>query len=239
MDSLLETLKNPSWQFIVTAILTVVLGVATIIIPWLLARSKKELTYRLLTNTKIVSVREEYQQRVEIRFRSRRVKNVNLLIFKLINSGHKAITPDDYIEPVVLRFGGDSRILSASVVHTKPSDIKRSFAEVVANSGGNELSFPPALLNSGDWIKVNILVSDFQGPMTVSGRVIDVTEIKEGKDYSWHLRLAIASGVFICGMLFSSLIPSPLRYVYIGAVSISLAFIYVMIGKEFRRAVGE
>lgn len=249
MDWLIETLKNPSWQFIITTILAVVVGAATIIIPWLLSRSKKELTYRILTNTSVVSVREEYQRRVEIRFLSRRVKNVHLIIFKLINSGHKAIRPDDYVEPVTLRFSGESRILSATVVETNPPEIKfaevssdpdatATFADVIANAGGGEISIPPALLNSGDWIRVNILVSDYQGPVTVFGRIVDVRRLKEGKDYSGHLRLAIASGVFICGMIFGSLIPSPFRYVYIAAVSIGLAFIYVAIVKALRRLEG-
>jgi ABC-type multidrug transport system fused ATPase/permease subunit len=233
-DWLFEILKNPAWQFIVTAVLMVIFGVATIVVPWLLARSKKALSYRVLSNSKVVSVREEYQGRVEIRFRGQRVKNVRLIVFKLNNSGHKAIAPDDYVEPVTLHFGGDSRILSAAVTDTNPPAIKQSFAEVVANSGGSEIAFPPALLNSGDWIKVNILVSDFAEPMTVSGRVVDVTEITEGKDYSGSLRFSLASCFFIFSMLFSSIIPKPYRYIYIGVVSLGLAYIYLAIVRWFR-----
>lgn len=60
MDWLPETLKDPSWQFIVMAILTFLLGMAGIFVPWLLSRSKKELSYRILTNASIVNIREEY-----------------------------------------------------------------------------------------------------------------------------------------------------------------------------------
>lgn len=247
MDSLIEALKDPGRQFFINAILTVLVGVAAIIIPWLLSRRKKELSYRILTNTNLVSVREEYQRRIEIRFLSRRVKNVHLIIFKLFNSGHKAIRLHDYVEPITLRFGGESRILSAAVAETYPPEVKFSevgpdtevkFAEVIANAGGNEMSIPPILLNAGDWIKIKILVSDYGDPITISGRIVDVSRLKEGKDYSGHLRLVLSSIVFICGMIFGYLIPSPLRYVYIAVVSIGLAFLYVTIVKEIRKLEG-
>src|ERR1051325_4226343 len=212
-----EALKDPGWQFIVMVFLTIIVGAATIIFPWLLTRSKKELSYRILTNASIVNIREEYQRRIEIRFLSRRVQNVHLIIFKLVNSGHKAVRPEDYAEPITFRFGGQSRILSAELTETYPPEIKVSevlkesevrfvqvdaatgekevevladpavnFAEAIASATGGELSVPPVLLNAGDWIRVNLLVSDYEGPLTVSGRVVDVKKLKEGKDYSIH-----------------------------------------------------
>lgn len=244
MDSILEILKNPSWQFIVSCAIAVVLGIAGIAATLFVARNKKELSYRILTNTSVVSVREEYQRRVEIRFLSRRVQNVHLITLKLFNSGHKAIKPDDYIDPITVRFGGKSRILSATVVETYPPEIKFTevladppvtFAEAIANAGGSEMSVPPTLFNAKDWVRINILVSDYQDPVTVIGRIVEVSRLKEGKDYSWRLRWVIAAGIFICGMLFGSLIPSPYRYLYIAAVSIGLAFLYVAIVKEIRR----
>lgn len=269
MSLLPEVLKDPTWQFAVMFILTVVVAVATIIIPWLLARSKTELSYRILTNTSIVNVRGEYQRRIEIRFLSRRVQNVHLIIFQLSNSGHKAIKPEDYAEPVTFRFGEESRILTAELVGTSPPELKFSevlkgsevrfiqggttteevevevladpavnLAEAIASAVGSEMSVPPILLNAGDWIKVNILVSDYRGPVTVSGRVVDVKKLKEGKDYSIHLRAAVAFCVFVVGMLISSVLSPPLVYVYIAAVSVTLALVYVFVLRKLRRREG-
>lgn len=220
MKWLVEALKTPFWQFVVTSCLSILVGVMAIFFQWFLTRRRKELSYSLLTNTAIVNVREDYEERIEIRFLGRRVSSVRLIIFKLINNGHKAIVPDDYVESVVLRFAGDSRILSAAVVETDPPALKKIYAEDIGNSQGGEVTFPNKLLNSGDWLKLNILVSDFQGPVTVTGRIVDVKEIKEMKDLAGRKRLTFA-GLFFTGVILSLLLPPPFDAILVGLVVVT------------------
>lgn len=186
MDWLTESIKNPTWQFAVATAVTLVLGLGGIIATIWVARSKKKLSYQLLENTPLVSVGEEVKGQVEIRFFGNPVKNVRLLILKVKNSGYRAIAPGDYVVPVEFRLNEGSQILSVDIIDANPPQLKASLNPGLAvATDAPSILFPSALLNAGDWLKIKSLVSDFEGEITVHGRIVDVKQIKEARPSLW------------------------------------------------------
>lgn len=186
MDWLTESIKNQAWQFVVATVITLVLGLGSIVVTIWVARSKKELSYQVLENTPLISVGEEVKSQVEIRFFGNPVKNVRLLILKVRNSGHKAIVPDEYVVPVEFRFNKGCQILSVGIIDANPPQLKASLNSGLAVATDSQsILFPSALLNAGDWLKIKSLISDFEGEITVHGRIVNVKQIKEARPSLW------------------------------------------------------
>lgn len=61
------------------------------IILWILERRKsekrKELTYQILSDTPIASIKQSVKDQVELRFQGKKVEDINLVVLKLRNVG--------------------------------------------------------------------------------------------------------------------------------------------------------
>jgi len=172
-----QFLRDPMWQAIAAAIGLV--GIATSIIlgavVYLLQRRRKQLGYRVLARTRVISVEEQVQEEVVIAFRGALVRDVHLVMVELVNSGNQPIVPDDYHRPLRIDLGEGSRVLSVDVAESKPEGIGAS-PSLAESRGAVEIN--PVLLNPGDSLRLKMLVSQFSGSVDVSGRVVGVKEIR-------------------------------------------------------------
>lgn len=165
---MLDILRDSIWQFI-GAILALI---AIILI--LVQRKRKALSYKIISNTPLVKIKEDIKGRLQVLFDEKPVENIYLIIFKFINSGNLPIKSADYESPVNLNFNEDVQLLTAEVIDTNPKTLEAS-----AKIEGTKVLLKPTLLNENDSITIKVLVNQFDGNFSVGGRIIGVKEIRE------------------------------------------------------------
>ena len=183
-------IRDPIWQFV-----AVILAIIVIIIMIFYNRQKKAISWQIISNTPLLKINEVIKRSLEVRFNGEPVKDIQLIIAKIINTGNVPIKSTDYEGSINLNFGKDAQILTAEVIETSPNNLKAS-----ANIEGKKVIIPPTLMNGKDWITLKILVSQFDETITVDGRIVGVKEIKEYTDLSQNKLIAYAIP-FIIGVL--------------------------------------
>lgn len=136
------------------------LGVAVPIGIYLWSRSKKELACTVLSNTPVVSVRDDALKQVEVRFMGVPVKNASLVVVKLWNSGKVSIRQDDFETPITFTF--KRHVLFAEAFDLRPSNLQ-VFIQANFTPAHAEVTVKPLLLNKGDSLSLKFFVADFDG----------------------------------------------------------------------------
>src|SRR5271157_1070525 len=171
---MLDAFRDPMWQFI--GAISGIGALMVAIIAVFVQRRRKELSYEVLSNSPVLSVREEIEGKLVILFEQQPVKGVQLLEVKLMNSGNQPITSSDFEAPVALEFGEKSRILTGEVTDTATEGLTASISVEQSH-----ISLNPLLLNGGDSITIRVLVANYEKPPTVGGRVVGVSRIRKGR----------------------------------------------------------
>ena len=138
---MLDAFRDPMWQFI--GAISGIGALMVAIIAVFVQRRRKELSYEVLSNSPVLSVREEIEGKLVILFEQQPVKGVQLLEVKLMNSGNQPITSSDFEAPVALEFGERSRILTGEVTDTATEGLTASI------SVRDIYLTPPAPMGSG------------------------------------------------------------------------------------------
>lgn len=133
-------------------------------------RNRKRLSYKVLSNVVLISAEKEIEDRVEIRFEGHSVKNVQLLVIRLINDGFQPIKKDDFEKSLEFVFP-DAKILTAEKVKFHPDNLATQIAY-----RDEKLEIDPALFNRKDYIEFKVLVSGFK-KLKVDARVIGISRI--------------------------------------------------------------
>jgi hypothetical protein len=161
-----ELLRDPAWQF-VGAVLTVLVAVAV----YLLQRQTKELTFGLLSSRRPLSIDDEISSRVTVQLDGAPIGNLHLLVFGFKNSGNKAVLATDFERPLSVSFG-DGTVVSAVVAAEKPANLGAGL-----HVAKNSVRLEPLLLNAGDLVLFQVLVSSKEPDWTCDARIIDVPKL--------------------------------------------------------------
>lgn len=160
------------WSFI--AVLVAIVAIFTSIVLYGKQRRRKALSYQIITQTPLLTVKEEIGKDVQILYKEKLVQQVHLIEVKIINSGNIPIEEDHYERPIGLNFGEEAQILTAEVVETNPDSLHASI-----DVQGGKVVLVPTLLNQGDSVKIKTLISKFGNQIAVDGRIIGVKNIRE------------------------------------------------------------
>ena len=169
--------KTPSKLFRTLQILIPLMGVAVGLTGVLLtlAARKKELSCTLVNSTRLVSENlGGIHPDMHVEFHGQPIFSLTKMTFDLRNTGAAAIMAKDVVEPVRLAFPPTTRLMTTSVEHTSPQDLK--FSANAVPGGDVVLEFP--LLNRGDvaFFSVYVFNSEPQRP-TLEGRIVDVPQL--------------------------------------------------------------
>lgn len=170
-----DFLRDPIWQFV-----GVLVGCTCGLIPILLsivffvAQQYKSLAYEILAETDLVTVKDELKDKLQILFEKVTVRNVSLLIIKIVNNGSVPIASTDFERPLKLLFKESSRVLDAQTVEVKPDSLRPQLGHQE-----NQITLEPLLLNSGDYITIKAVVEQYQSPLEVTARIIGVKSINQ------------------------------------------------------------
>ena len=166
----MEILRDPLWQSVGAFL---VVG-ATIVI-YFLRRRKKRFAYEIISSSSLLSMRDELERNLEIRYGGHEVKDVHLINLKFYNSGNVPIKSEDFERCISIDFGGESRVLSSEVMDTNPQSL-----EIEYDTSKSTIKLDPVLINSKDSFSIKALVSDYQNELDVDARIVGVSSIRRG-----------------------------------------------------------
>jgi hypothetical protein len=200
-----EIVIDSGTQFIIgiaVEILAIVVGTIVAVAIFLKSRSRKLVTYKVLTQENLLSISNELKNNVKIFYDSMQVENVTLFKIEIANSGTKEIKEKDYVEPISIFFGEESQILSIEITESKPHPFPMSLAVTV-----KVISLSKSVFNAGESITLKILVSN--PSFRVSGRIAggkiqQIIPKNQSPNFPWYILFG-ATLVGLVGMIFSAL----------------------------------
>jgi hypothetical protein len=168
-----SVLSSPIWA--------VIAAIATVIAIFISIRQqqRKGISYKVVTDTPLLSLKEEVKGRVQVLFDAKPVGNSRLVVLKIFNSGNVPILPTDYIEPIKLGFGVNTEILDSEVLETVPTDIKDKAKAPNTKDDIGGVMLEPLLLNSRDSITLKVLLAQthLTKEVKVTGRIVGIKQI--------------------------------------------------------------
>lgn len=199
---MIEIFRDSIWQFVGAIIAVIALGISVIF--FILQRNKKSLSYDVLSNISLLYAREEIQDELQILYKGISVKNVSLLILKIINDGNQPIKTTDFEKPLSFTFSQNTQVLSAEVFKVSPENL-----EVVIENQNDRITLNPLLFNNGDFISLKIILNNFERKIKADTRIIGVKDVKHVKNFSWQIYILpvtflILAVLFIPLLLFAS-----------------------------------
>jgi hypothetical protein len=169
---LMDFLRDPLWQFIGVIVAIIATGVS--ILLYLKSRNIKRLAYEVISNTPIISIKDEVKGDVQVLFKGKPIKDARLVVLRLWNNGNASISSSDYEDPIEFDFGGTAEILDASILGTVPEGLKDKISLQV-NVGSISLS--NHLLNKSDSINLKVLLTNYTEELKVRGHINGVKQI--------------------------------------------------------------
>jgi hypothetical protein len=174
------------YDYVINHLLEIITIIALFVIFFLQIR-KKTLTYTVLTNSDIVPGSSEGKSNIEIHHKGKVVPKARLIEIRIKNSGNLPIKPEDYIEPLKLRLP-NSEILSSEV---RDDQSLGAYIET-KSSDRSEIVLSKTLLNPTDFFDAKILLADGGGELSVSGRIVGVSKIRNltGREVNYFILLS-------------------------------------------------
>lgn len=165
-----EFLSHPIWQF-----LSVILAVSSIIFSfWVYWRQRqiKELVFGPISSRRLLSISDELSSRVKVELDGKPVSNLHLLVYALKNSGHRAILPTDFQNELNISFEKGT-VVSAEITAQYPNNLNASI-----DISETKVALRPLLLNAGDQLQIQILVSASELNANIDARILDISKLE-------------------------------------------------------------
>lgn len=196
---MLELLRDPIWQFAgaVLALVAIAISVAL----YFAQRQRKDITYELLSNTPLLTVREKGLGQLQLTYNSVPVDNPRLAVIRLRNSGNVPIATTDYERPISFTFGEGATVLSSAITATSPDNLN-----VGVETKDNVVVLQPALLNPRDSLTLKLLVSGEARDLSADGRIHGVHRIHPSVERQWIDFIFLTIGILL---IISATIISP------------------------------
>ena len=165
-NQLMEILRDPVWQAagVVVALVTI----------FLTQRKRKAISYVIVTDTPLVSVRkgEELKEKLQLSFDGKPVENIHLVLIRIMNSGNVPITSEDYESPIRIVLGSNDRVLTAEIVSLDPENI-----DAQVSCEDSSVTLYVKLLNQHDEISIKMLAVRSSQDVNLIGRIVGVKKI--------------------------------------------------------------
>lgn len=166
---MIEILRDSVWQFVGVVLALLSLG-AAFVIYWL-QRQTKELAFGLISSRRPIAIADELSSRVTVQLDGQTVEHLHLQVYGLKNSGHRPIAQTDFERPLSIAFEA-GRIVSAEIATQRPTNLG---AQLTISTSRIELA--PLLLNPGDRLLIQVLLSSAKPASTLDARIFDVPSI--------------------------------------------------------------
>jgi hypothetical protein len=183
----------------IETILTLIIALVGIA-AYIGARRRKELRYRIVSATPLLTSGEQVGHKVQVLFDGKPVEGVHVIVIEIVNTGNVPIRPADFERPLSFSFGDRAHVLLAEVLGTDPVALK---PELQSNRGSIKIA--PVLMNGDDWVRIKVLVARYGNRVTPDSRVEgvrDVLPFRESRRLLWVVVL-ITVAISLTGWLLS------------------------------------
>lgn len=183
---------------ILLGFLAVIAAITVPLIIYFLQKSRKKISYEIISNTQLVGIKNKIQDKIKILYEDKLVENVHLVSIRLINDGNQPIAIDDFATPIRVQLGNSTNILTYEVLEQNPSELN---ATIIRTEDRVEVQ--PLLLNSNDSFTLNILLNDYDESLCITARIKGVKNIglyKKSKFTIVNLVLFLYSLLGICAV---------------------------------------
>jgi len=172
-----------------------IMGLVVGIVSYIKLKVKKRLSYEVKSRFSLLKIGNQIKHDVKVIYGQEEVKNIHLLLVKIINDGNKHILEEDFIEPITFKFNHQAKVLDTEIQDSDPKNIKMSFD----SRTNNVVEIMPVLLNPGDWFVLKLLVSEYED-FELGARIIGVRKLTIYKYPRFYL------GRFILSLFLSFII---------------------------------
>jgi hypothetical protein len=187
------------------------LAVLVAIVVYRLQTKTKQLSYQIVTNSRLVTAESfNNAEHMRVYFGRRRVHDPRLLVVRLVNTGNTEIRPSDFEQHMEIAFEEGTKLVSIVKVDSKPTGLDPRI-----NTGDDgRIAVSPLLMNEGDSIELQMLIDGDGKGLNVSGRVAGVKqlvnatgrEIRHGRRtvrvITWSLMTVLV--IFVASIVVSS-----------------------------------
>lgn len=200
----LDVWHDTVFQLIIVVIVTLLsafIGGAIVIWVYRKQKSKKEITYQIVSDAPIASINQAVADRVELRFDGNPIKEARILVLKVWNSGNVAVKRDDYDEPITFTFHGRT-VISSDILETTPTDlIDQKIIKTFLTFKGESVEIPKFLLNPQQSVSVTTLLIGAKNSISIRARIIDgkVEHYSNRLSKFYRGRLVVSGVVIVSG----------------------------------------
>ncbi len=196
----LDIWHDTVFQLIVVVIATLFsafIGGAIAIWVYRRQKSRKEITYQVVSDAPIASINQTVADKVEIRFDGHPIKEAHILVLKVWNSGNVAVKRDDYEEPITFIFHGRT-VISCDILETVPTNlIDQKTIKTFLTFNGESVEISKFLLNPQQSISITTLLTGAKNTISVRARIIDgkVIELNPDRPSTFKRYLSKLTGI--------------------------------------------
>ena len=143
--------------------------IAAIVVPiaiYYLQNKKKKLIYEEIQNLSVINVKNDFKDKIEIKYDDKIVDNLFVLTAKFKNKGSLSIKENDIIKPIEIIF--DKKILKPDVIETSPQGIEVQLDTV---SEGKSVHCKFNLLNPDDYFTLQFVSLEKLSTPTIISRI--------------------------------------------------------------------
>ncbi len=194
----MNIMRDTIWQFIFGFT-----GIGIAVLVYFLQRRKKSLSYQVMSEAPLLTVKEGLEGNIKIFFGEKPVPNVHLIILRILNDGNIPILPGDFQNNLRFSFGQKTTVLSAEVTDALPRTFKPN---VTIES--DRVVFQPTLLNGGDMATLKLLLAGYNSTIECDSRIVGVKDVKRvNENFNLSgLYTSIGAILFITGVVLFSVL---------------------------------
>jgi hypothetical protein len=174
-------ISTPDWGMLgvliglISLLAAIIIGIAQIRAA---QRPKKDIRCRLIASAPLLKFDDRFKGHLQVTFQGQEIKDASSIVLRIHNAGKVAITPTDFVRPIIFMFASSTEIINAEILKTEPQNLGAKLS-ITKNS----IELQPLLMNSGDSIDISSLVASFDDNLTVDGRVVDVKMIRLEEEF--------------------------------------------------------
>ena len=187
-----------NWEFVVTIIVAVGFGIATLVLG--IKRAKKKKPVWGYDETKIIGLGSKAPPEVKLSFAGEEVTDVYRTVVIFFNKGNEPIGEKDVAKRIVVDFGKGKILREPALVSVSKEE--NNFSAKIVEDNGIELGFN--YLGHSDGACIEVLHTRGSPPL-MSGTVID-TPIKEIRGFSEDIESSGITRTIICGVAVVGLV---------------------------------
>lgn len=157
-------------------VITVVIGVAAIIVSLVIARRQIDSTsvdYEIDSDIALWQADDDdvMASRIRIMYEERELRHPRFIDVTVTNTGTQPVREEDYDRPIVFQLAGNIAPVDAHVTEQKPEDIVDDIFELQPN-GVRAIAIKPRLLNPGYSFRLRMLFNHNDAELEATHRII-------------------------------------------------------------------